>query len=277
MKVLFASRTPLDSQNAGNVRYIVSLLQLLSENNFSVDYFSLRTLSSYSKSFISDLIGHHSQVFDYDYEWKRPQPLLKELGIYKVDNEVSLLLLNTFKSIVQENNYDLVIVDYIYLSIFSEVTPSKTRFIVNTHDIHANRHLLVNPNQLDASFSTYSVSPADEKLALSRADAFISITTKERDYFSSLNPDAEPILYPFSPAEMSVGSFIDSDQTTLIDPAKIAVGFIGSSNMVNLSGILEFLQGMNNNNLKSIQIHIKLAGSICDEIDIELYKNLSLN
>ena len=155
----------------------------------------------------------------------------------------------------KKHHYDMVLVEYIFLSKALLHFGPQTRKIIDTHDVFTNRfqHYLDN-RQEPQWFSTYQV---EEQKALNRADVVIAIQKHEKEYFESL----------VSRKVVQVGHLLRVRSSVKAHFEKTLL-FVASANPINIEGISFFVeQVFEKLLLTQPDIRLIIAGSICTVLD----------
>ena len=164
--------------------------------------------------------------------------------------------LDSFISELQKKHcYDIVVVEYIFLSKALLHFSPQARKIIDTHDIFTNRfQLYLNNNQAPQWFSTYR---AEEEKALNRADVVIAIQKHEKDYFASR----------VAKKVVQVGHLL-SVRCSPKEHFEKTLLFVASANPINIEGISFFVeQVFEKLLLTQPDIRLIIAGSICTVLD----------
>ncbi len=127
--------------------------------------------------------------------------------------------------------FDVVLVEYVFLSRVLERFPANVCKLIDTHDRFSMRHRLYLERGLPPQF--FSTTPAEEARGLRRADAILAIQDSEREFFSRLCQ--RPVL--------TVGHlFALADCNSPVDDGLTRLLFVGSENPINHDGLAHFLE-----------------------------------
>ena len=238
MKILFISPTPTHPQNAGNRTRIFKMVELFKEQGHDVSFV-------YSNQEHSDIEGMQNYWGDRLYVVNySPPPLQKknkwlDVQLNKLNKDRQYYSniddfynqnLDTFlHELIIKNKFDIVIVEYIFLSKAFLNFPVSTLKVLDTHDVMTNRHRLFLENGKKPSW--YSTSAAQEKKGLNRADHIVSIQNNEKTHFSKLT--SKPIT--------TIGHMVDSYSFNPTSPPRKRILFLGSNNPSNVFGIQTFI------------------------------------
>ena len=154
-----------------------------------------------------------------------------------------------------KNIFDIVIVEYIFLSKAFLNFPASTLKVLDTHDVMTNRHRLFLENGKKPSW--YSTSAAQEQKGLNRADHIIAIQNNEKDHFSQLT--SKPIT--------TIGHMVDIFPLESPSPPRKKILFLGSSNPSNVFGIQTFIAEIFPSIRESIpDLELIIVGTICSRV-----------
>lgn len=159
---------------------------------------------------------------------------------------------------IQEyKNYKRILVPYIYNSKFLDFFNSDTLKIIDTHDVFTDRNKKLKKNQIEDLW--FSVSEADEKKAILRANRIIAIQNKEKEYFSKLVGDKVLVK--------TVSHFINYKPVSVDSEPVTRFGFMGSDNPLNVDGLNWFFDRIFPKVLERIpDAELVIAGSVCKKI-----------
>jgi hypothetical protein len=188
----------------------------------------------------------------------------EKCGNYKIDEWYENSIHEKIIEMIDTLKIDTVLTNYIFHSKFLEYLPKHIYKIIDTHDRFTDRYKLFE-NKSDINYTWHSYSKTDEAKALQRADAVISITDEERDYFSSICDSKV-----FTIGHIETTKELDKSYTKLDK-----IGFIGGQNQVNIIAINEFLETFFTNSKYKNDITIVIAGRICKHIKLK-NKNIKL-
>ncbi|HSW15179.1 MAG TPA: glycosyltransferase [Solimonas sp.] len=126
--------------------------------------------------------------------------------------------------------FDVVVVEYVYLSRAALAFPASVRKVIDTHDRFTDRHRL--SLRAGRAYGWFSLCAADERRGLSRADVVIAIQHEEAASF-------EALLAGTRTRVETVGHVFDPDET--VDRARTAHALlVGSDNVLNVEGARYF-------------------------------------
>ncbi|MCC5940053.1 MAG: glycosyltransferase [Balneolaceae bacterium] len=284
-KILIISPVPVFPWHAGNRMRIKNICYALMNHGYELDFFYIgfeKQLSDNHQEFFNGRIIDHA-IDDSTFELGK-DPFLR---IREVQNGLKIKAdylqrkfldgnnsanfnksLNEFKNIkkyrllkqqLSGRSYSAVLLNYAVYSHLFDLFSDDVVKIIDTHDRLSNRYKLFLDEGLEPVVWK-SISPADEKKSLSKADVILAITQKEADYFRSLTKKAGlniltvPHFSPYSDVPVSDGH---NRQTILT---------VGGKSVINLNGLNWFLENVWSKIAESFkQAELYVAGSICDE------------
>lgn len=264
MKVLFVSPTPTHPQNAGNRIRIFKMVELLKEQGHDVSYVysnqERADVEAMTHYFADNLhvVNYSEPPLPKKNKWLETQlnKLNKDRQYYSnIDDFYNRNLDSYLKNLVKINTYDVVIVEYVFLSKAFLNFPAQTYKILDTHDVMTNRHRLFIENGKKPSW--YSTTAAQEKMGLNRADHIISIQNNEKIHFSQLT--SKPIT--------TIGHLVDFYPLSSTFPPRKKILFLGSDNPSNVFGIQSFITDIFPVVRASIpDIELIIVGKICSKV-----------
>lgn len=264
-KILFISPVPSHPQTAGNRTRIGALLSAMMGLGHEVHFLHVAQEAgdaaamreSWGPNFRS--VEYHAPAMPLTHRIKR-----KLLGTFSVDAKYTLdidawydeSLDSTLASLHSEQNFDVVIVSYVFFSRALEVFDHKVHKIIDTHDAFANRHRqYLARGEVPAWFTT---SEKGEAQAFGRADLVFAIQEKERVAFSKITRTKVVSLGHITP--------VDPLDRSSIQPNRVL--FVASDNNINVNGIRFFIdQVMPLVQQKIPSVELALVGSICRAIE----------
>ena len=277
-KILIVSPTTTHPQNAGNRARIFTLSDMLrkyfevhflyiEENAVTPkslkDYWGLNlhiynkntSLPSVSKikkngrRFLRKITDIYQKVKYYRYKLMYHKDDIQYNNL--IDNYCSDSLLYYVEKLNKELLFDVVIVEYVFLSKVLRAFSQNTLKIIDTHDIFTNRYkIYLEKNQTPEWISLFK---EEEAKGLNRADVCIAIQDEEKLKFSKITSSDVIVV-----GHIQSNNFIEKPKVfnkTLL--------FVASANPINILSINNFI----NNILPSVKIlhpdvNLFLAGSI---------------
>jgi glycosyltransferase involved in cell wall biosynthesis len=164
----------------------------------------------------------------------------------------------------QRKKFDVVFVNYTFLTKAFEYAPAGVVKILDTHDLFSGRRELFEKFGVAPEF--FYTSPEREKVALDRADAVIAIKQSEavalaaltqRTVFSLPYWDDRPLETRANPGRPEV---YDYDRP-------LRLGFLGAHNSVNIVNLRRFLSIFARYVvLYNLPVEVIIAGNVCEGI-----------
>ncbi|NCD40633.1 MAG: glycosyltransferase [Bacteroidia bacterium] len=265
-KILIISQTPTHPQNAGNRARIFNMAEYIISLGHDV-----WMLHAKEQDCNIEAVREYWNGKYYEVPYKRPKTVRKEISRIKrllnldknekyyieIDDDFNPNLHNILPQIVKEHHFDIVLVEYIFLTKALEYFDDTTLKIVDTHDIMANRHKLFQKQGKEPSW--YSVKPSEEKKGVNRADVVIAIQQHEKKYFQKIS----------SRKVVSVGHLVTTIDVEPKELPRKKILFIGSDNPINLHGLEYFLTECWPEILRSLpDMEFIIAGNICNKIGV---------
>jgi hypothetical protein len=159
--------------------------------------------------------------------------------------------------------YDVMLVNYVFLSRAFLHAPPRCRRVLDTHDRLSGRRALFEANGARPEF--FFTTEAEEARGLNRADIVLAIKRGEAEAFREMTA-REVVPLPFAPGRragrpraMPVGNRIGG--------ATLRVGFLGADNSVNAINLAAFLRRLASwRALYLPNLHVVVAGNVCRRI-----------
>ncbi|MDD5570122.1 MAG: glycosyltransferase family 4 protein [Bacteroidales bacterium] len=161
------------------------------------------------------------------------------------------------KDLQAKENFDVVVVNYVFYSKALTIFSKNVLKIIETHDLFANRHLIFHKMGLPNKW--YSFSPEEEIKGLKRADVIIAVQQSEKKYFSKKIKNKKVI---------SAGRTLDISEFKQKERTSNKLLYIASGNNTNLISYKYFYENIfplitKNNS----DIELLVAGAICGLIN----------
>lgn len=164
--------------------------------------------------------------------------------------------------------FDVIFVNYSFLSKALEFAPKSTVKVLDTHDLFSGRKEMLAENNVPPEF--FYTTPEQERIAFGRADLVLAIKDSEHDKIRALT-DKTVLSVPYYPADTAPDAAAGSGGVAVSpvlqrpqDDKELVVGFIGAENSVNIANMRRFLEEMAT--LLSIYtppLRIVVAGNVC--------------
>jgi len=202
---------------------------------------------------------------------------------YHIDDCFDEGILTKCKELYSKLKFDVVLVEYVFMSKSFSAFPQHVKKIIDTHDCFTNRYKiypLVDGKRQYQWFSTYK---RDEKKGLNRADIIIAIQQEEAKFFRKIaNTEVVTIGHLFDEKTNQISCNFKSK----------SILFFASDNLINIDAYHYFTKEvwpLLINRLPSCRLVV--AGRICNAIEkfdgivylgevsdkIEAYQNVSIS
>jgi polysaccharide biosynthesis protein PslH len=241
MKLLVVSPVPTDPQTAGNRARVLNLFTALESLGHDVTFAYVPYEHGNDDCEAMERRLHHRLCVlqtpgpPFQSQFARLKRKIKwVLGfpsahLWNVDEWFDDGLLPQMMSLQNAENFDCVVIEYVFLSKLVSVFPKSVRTIIDTHDLFADRHKHYLENGMKPVW--FATTAAEEVNALNRADAVIAIQEKEAAYLRS-----QGIGEVFC-----VGHILSHESVPLPDPGGMRMLFVGSANPINIQGLKWFV------------------------------------
>jgi len=252
---LYISSNPPCPEDYGNRRRIKQTLNILKKGKFDIDFVFYPIDSDWMNEIPIDKLSENFEVNNVYIA-----PPLKTLhqkskgDHHLIDEWWDQSLEHMLKFLSKRKKYDVVFVNYIYLSKAFLFFPQAYK-IIDTHDKFSGRKELFIENGLQPEF--FYTNAQTEIDALKRANLVIAIKDNEAKYFQNvLEGNPEVINLPFVAGEFK--------NKAVTKNKFINFGFIGAHNSVNSKNIINFLEKFNEYyKLYYPSLKIIIAGNVC--------------
>ena len=252
----------------GNVRYTKQLWEHIRKSH------SLDLLYYVYPHIIEKHYSNLKLLFNNIYPIVQPSLDFKvragEGNLWSINDFVSTELLEWCSKNITSDKYDFVVCDYIYMTpTFDSINNSVVK-ILNSHDQIGDKHIKMKySNELIKK--TFSITKEEELSAIEKCDIVMCITDEEKSYFDSFLINS--LLGNFTKAETILIQHLPNNLENIkknIYKKKsiINLGFMGSSNIVNVEGLNKFLKYFKD--LKSKNFNLILAGKICEKVNKDI-------
>jgi len=230
MRCLVLSPTPTHPQDAGNRGRIHALLLALKGFGHRVEFAFVRR-EAVAEAAVDAMRGAWDalHLIPYDRTAERAGPD----GTFGLDDWFPPSVEAAVAALAAAGPYDLVLVEYVFLSRALELFPAGTLKLLDTHDVFADRHLRLEALGLPAGF--FHTTAAEEARGLDRADLVLAIQDDERQAFEEVTVRPVATL-GFLPAVRPDAPPAPRDAT--------GIGYLGSANPLNGRALERFLEAL---------------------------------
>ncbi len=233
MRVLVVSPTPSHPQDAGNRARIHALLSALKAAGHAI-HFCLLLRENPSPAALAEMRDAWDEVIEVPHDRTREARSLGALNA--LDDWILPEAEAAFAALAaRDPGFDLVLVEYVFLSRAFEVFPRHIPRVLDTHDIFAGRAARLAALGLENRF--FATTEAEENRGLDRADLVLAIQAEEaRD------------LAGRTRAVVTTLGHLPWDGRAPLDPRfapwPVALGYLGSANPINGRALGRFLAAL---------------------------------
>jgi hypothetical protein len=172
--------------------------------------------------------------------------------ISQIDSWYNFNMDRTLQALQEQERFDAVIVEYVYLSRALLNFGDNVQKIIDTHDVFTDRNQQYAEIGLVETF--FSTSREEESKGLNRADAIIAIQEQEKAFLQELT--SRPVY--------TVGHTVRLLQPKPVAQVRRAVLFIGAANAANIHSVKWFLCEVMPLLREAIgAVHFYVAGQVC--------------
>jgi glycosyltransferase involved in cell wall biosynthesis len=262
---LVLSTTPPYPRDYGNRNRVFQTTSFLQSLGFEIS-FILYPLDSDWQRDIPPYYSALAAQFAYFSVVPNSRPLhqLAADGHHALDEWWDETLALQLTWLFARKSFDLVMVNYTFLSKALELAPRHALRVLDTHDIFSGRRELFEANDVSPEF--FYTTRENEAAAYARADAVLAIKESEATFIRSLSK-GKTICIPYFDAQV-VGP--RESQRTFDVETPLRLGFIGARNSVNLVNLKRFLKIVARYVLLyDPPVRILVAGDVCQGLDVD--------
>ena len=252
-KVLIISPRPTHPVIGGNRTAIYSCCQLLEKIGCEVHflwYTEYCPKEEYKQ--MSIIWGERLFIYKKNLYHKIKRYAYRNLrfnltGYYKCDDLYPSGIGYFTKKIDKKQDYDILIVNYFYLSRLFNLFNHKKK-ILYTHDVFTNKYQLTN-------LKFISLRPNDEMRAINRADSILSLQEEESTFLKFLTSKTVNTIY----------SYTQQKETLFVGNKNIL--YLSGDNNYNIDAITHFIINIFPAIIKQdSEIKLLIGGNICNSI-----------
>jgi len=178
---------------------------------------------------------------------------------YDIDDWYEPLMDAYLVELTNRHFFDVVIVEYVFLSSAFKHFSDDTLKIVDTHDIFTNRHRNFLELNSDEAYSWFTATAAGEKHGLDRADLVIAIQQEEEQHFKLITERAV----------VTIGHIIQPNLPLQETGHQQELLYVGARTPDNRQGLEFFAKEVMPKVLESYPAtKLLLVGNICDEVSV---------
>lgn len=262
MKVLMISPVHFLPDNTGNSTRIKNLLLVLKENEINVDYIHVLMDDGDEKEMReSSLIDNY-----YRTEFKKDQSLYNLIKKftrkvfhvlnlwhipYTINEYCNKRICEYAKSLYEKNKYDVVIIEYVFLSRILDYIDDKAVKIIDTHDVFTDRHKKFTASK--ERYKWFFTTEKEEAKGFKKADRIIAIQNNEGDFIKKLSPENETYIIGH---QVEIKKLSSENEGNLL--------FFASENVINVKAIEWFVDNVFDLIIKDYpETKLIIAGRIC--------------
>jgi len=245
MRCLVVSPTPTHPQDAGNRGRIHALLAALRGFGHRVEL-ALVEREAVAPEAHEAMRAAWDRLIPIPYDRGREAPSLGDT--FALDDWFPPEVEAAIAGLAASETYDLVLVEYVFLSRALELFPASALKVLDTHDVFADRHRRLEALGLPVGF--FHTTAEEEARGLSRADLVLAIQDDERRHFEEVT-EARVVTLGHMPALAPAG------------PAPhegMRIGYIGSGNPLNGHALEGFLGALDGAALARLGASFRVAG-----------------
>lgn len=270
MRVLIVSPVPVDPVTAGNRAKIATMCSLFQRWGWEV-HFAFVPMEA------ADLEAHPRRFGAGRFhvlQYRAPMPSWPARAFRKAARNLRLDagyrwglddwfddgLLPQLKALQQTNQFDMVFVEYVFMSRALTAFGDDVLKVLDTHDCFADRHRRYLEKGQTPQW--YATSEQEETRGFLRAHAVLAIQSQEAKSFG----ERVARLQPADCTVLEFGHVLD--EVKVVQPSDDAVGiFLGSDNPINTTALQWFTgQVMPLIRARAPSFRLKVVGSVCKGI-----------
>lgn len=263
-RALVVAPTPTWPLDYGNRKRIYKVCKELQARGFEIHYVHYASEGDWRNNMpmkTRQKMDEQWDIVDHVYPSVGLHDSPKHGDDHLIDEWWDPALENHLKHIFNGRTYDVVVVNYTWLSKALEFVPRHTYKVLDTHDKFSGRRAILEKNGIEKEF--FHTTEPEEAIGLSRADLVWAIKDEERLEFEKMGVDAkiETLIHMDEPR---------TSNSPRVKKGFTTFGFIGARNNINKVNIQNFIKTVMpifEKFLPPLEVHI--AGSICKEFDNE--------
>lgn len=235
--ILCVSTIPSHPQDQGNRIRVYNLLSGLQRHGHEVHFLYLKRRQ---KSESRQMERQWDSYMELEYNRPRPPRLFRYMSKwskrvrntampYGVDYWYDETVTDVVERSMEQTRYDVVMVQYVFISKLLESVPGDVTRIIDTHDVLADRHKIYEQKGLQPSF--FYTTRHQEAKGLNRADVVLANDDREQQYFRKLVSRKTKVVTVGTPIRICE----KAELRTYAESHRVA--FIGSRNLINLEAV----------------------------------------
>ncbi len=236
---LVLSTTPPIPRDYGNRNRVYQTLSFLKSLGYGISFI----LYPFDKDWAESVPDYYKELvaqFDYFAVIPNSRKLhqLAEGEFHEIDEWWDETIAAQLTWLFARKNFDIVFVNYTFLSKAFELAPKGALRILDTHDIFSGRREMFEANGVKPEF--FYTTKEREASAYARAHAVLAIKDSEAKYIQGLNTGKTLCLPYFD--DRAVLDVQRKPRPAFTPERPLRLGFIGAENSVNIVNIQRFLE-----------------------------------
>jgi glycosyltransferase involved in cell wall biosynthesis len=264
--VVILSTTPPIPRDYGNRNRVFQTLSLFRKLNFEISFLLYpldRDWASGIPSYYQELAGS----FDFFSVIPNSRPLHQSARghHHDIDEWWDENIAQYLGWLFARHRFDVMLVNYTFLSKALDYAPKSTLKILDTHDLFSGRREIFEKNGVPAEF--FYTNQQQESIGFNRADLIIAIKQSEQQTIQAMT-EKPVVCLPYWD-DRSVCRCDQRTRTHHYDHERpLRLGFIGAHNSVNIVNVRRFLATFAfYAKLYNLPVEMLIAGNVCDGID----------
>jgi len=266
MHYLILSPAPIYPATGGNRALILSMVRLIRQAGHRVSFYYSVQEDGDSSEADAEMAKLVDRFYKSYYHWEvreeakaRAKKKYGEECVaynYELDDWYNEEISKYVAEIYAQDPFDVLLVNYIWMSKAFEAVPPHVIKMQQTHDAFSDRMIKLSTKQ-GFSPGFFSVSPQDEARGLSRADINIALQKGEELFFRTLT-DKFVVTLQHIPEERP---FIPASAP---ENRKLRVGFVGGDNNINVKTIFNFVECLARAPAVNEGLDLCVFGGVCN-------------
>jgi hypothetical protein len=259
LRVLVVAPTPTEPLDFGNRKRIFHVCAELKARGASVHYVHYASESDWRRNPPLRASRVMQETWDalYTVPVTRPLHPSPKGRYHTIDEWWDPAIGDMLTWLFATQSFDMLIVNYTWLSKALEYAPSGVLKVLDTHDRFSGRRELLEANGLTPEY--FYTTDDQEAIALRRADVVWAIKAHEEEHFRLLTPSlvvTVPYVEPIRPLGR-----------TPMPNGIVRFGMVGARNNINLANIRAFISVARHYVERTLlPCEFVIAGSCCDDL-----------
>ncbi len=252
MRILAISPTPSHPQDAGNRARIHAVLSGLKAAGHAI-HLCLLMRENPSPAALAAMRDAWDELVEVPHDRAREARSLAPLNA--IDDWILPEAEAAFAALAaREPRFDLVLVNYVFLSRALDFFDHRTIKVIDAHDIFAGRAEALAAIGLENRF--FATTAGEEAAGLDRADLVLAIQQEERRHFTGVTRAATATL-----------GHLPADPRPPLPPGEgLSIGYISSGNPLNTRALRRFLAALPPAEVAAAGGRMVVAGDACQAL-----------